>query len=124
MVRSRFFFTSKMSKSLSKIHIRNAYTKEINLYPLPHLSRQQKTTKIVFYNFFYMISNLTLLGSRCSEYILLIASEARQPKGSLLAELRQGQHFCVANVDGGGSMRWKDTKLIFLVCLQQKLFQM
>ena len=34
--------------------------------------------------------------------VLLIVSEARQPKGSMLVKLKLGQHFFVAILDGGG----------------------
>ena len=52
-----------------------------------------------------MGSNLSLLDSRWSEHALLIAFKARQTKTSLLAELRQGQHFCVAILDKGGGYK-------------------
>ena len=48
-----------------------------------------------------MSPNLSLLGSRWNQDALLIGSHARQSNESLLAELQQGQHFCVAIWDGG-----------------------
>ena len=93
--------------SFSLHSLRNQRHKKKNTYQFhqlytPYLSLLQKTTKMVICNFCYMRPNLSLLGSRWSQHALLIGFEAREPNGSLLAELRQGQHFCVPILEGGG----------------------
>ena len=52
------------------------------------------------YDFYYMNTNLSLLGSKWSKYALLIGFEVRQTNASLLAELQEGQHFRVAILYG------------------------